>query len=68
MEKTTDKSGPNSENVRMARALFEKAVHNAEMIGQIKTLPFSMREVEKCRALYKENEKIWEQVQQQLKG
>lgn len=52
------------EKQRLKRALFDKVVHNAEQIGQIKMLPFDMRQVEKARALYKEIEKLYEDMQQ----
>lgn len=55
----TEKSGKDFE---LARALFEKIMQVAEDIGRKKTEPFNIRTVEQVRAMYKENEKYFNEL------
>jgi len=43
----------------LSRALFEKIMSNSEDIGKMKLEPFNIQIVEKCRAMYRENEKLF---------
>lgn len=42
-----------------AKAVFEKIMANSEEIGKMKLQPFHVDIVERCRALYKENERLF---------
>lgn len=57
--KPTEKSGTDFD---LARALFEKIMQVAEDIGRKKTEPFNIRTVEQVRAMYKENEKYYNEL------
>ena len=59
------KSGVGSE---MERAIFEKIQMNSEEIGKMKIEPFSIATMERCRATYKENEKLFEKLLQERKN
>lgn len=43
----------------LSRALFEKIMSNSEDIGKMKLEPFNIQIVEKCRAMYRENDKLF---------
>lgn len=60
----TEKSGPDFE---LAKALFEKIMQVSEDIGRKKTEPFNIRTVEQVRAMYKENERYFNDVIKALK-
>lgn len=54
--KTTSQQEPSGD---LSRALFEKIMSNSEEIGKMKIEPFNIQIVEKCRAMYRENEKLF---------
>lgn len=69
---TTEKSGrvsdPTLDPLRVAKALFEKAVSNGEQIGAIKGMPFNVREVERVRSLYKECDRFFDDIVTSIKN
>lgn len=56
------------ESLRISRALFEKIMANSEEIGKMKTEPFNIVTVERCRAMYKENENLFGQLVKVIEG
>lgn len=46
----------------MAKALYEKIQMNAEDIGKKKMEQFNIRTVEQVRAIYKENDRLFNQL------
>lgn len=56
MTKVLEKSGPVCEK---ARDVFEKIQMNSEEIGKMKLSPFEHKIIERVRAIYKENERLF---------
>jgi hypothetical protein len=56
MTKVQEKSGPVSDK---ARDVFEKIMMNSEEIGKMKLSPFEHKIIERVRAIYKENERLF---------
>jgi hypothetical protein len=52
---------------KLARAILEKISMNGEEIGKLKLEPFKMETVERCRAFYKENDKLADQILRAIK-
>ena len=42
-----------------AKAVFEKIMSNSEEIGKLKLEPFNVKTVERVRAIYRENDKLF---------
>lgn len=53
---------------KKARAIFEKVQMNGEEIGKLKLEPFSIQAVERVRAIYKENERLIDEVLRSIKS
>lgn len=56
------------ESLRISKALFEKIMANSEEIGKMKTEPFNIVTVERCRAMYKENESLFNKLVKSIEG
>jgi hypothetical protein len=66
MMKQQEKSG-NPSNDR-ARAIFEKIMINSEEIGKMKLAPFEHKIIESVRAKYKENERLYIELEKEIGG
>lgn len=58
----------NYSSAAFAKAAFEKIMVNSEEVGKLKLEPFNVATVERCRALYRENEKLFASMVDILSG
>jgi len=67
--KTTNQQGQSSiPSEDLARALFEKIMSNSEEIGKMKTEPFNIATVERTRSMYKENERLFLELEKAVRA
>ena len=64
MKPTEELSQESKDN--LARAIFEKIMTNSEEIGKMKMQPFNVQTVERCRAMFRENDKLFIQLSEVL--